>query len=260
MPSLLSCDDGLEDGALGSPLPKVHVYGDQPFVILHSAEGDDGNARVTHQLFQFVGRRVPVTLNAARDAGPAGEPRPGSARRSSAAHAPARRHGGGHRPPDQCVLVFLRHEPLTRLRNICDDEKEAAASAAGGALMALAHLVRSPPSASTSKTPTRKGTAVKKVPVVEGRAAGGCCPGGGDAGGGDAGLADMAGAIKEGFLAFCASAGLLASLRSWPRKSRRRSARRGSTIRPGRRRGTVRPPGRSCWGDGRCRCGVPGRP
>jgi magnesium transporter len=62
----------LEDCALGSPLPKVHVYGDHAFVILHSVEDGDGHARVT-QLFQFVGRRVLVTLHAARDDGPAGE-------------------------------------------------------------------------------------------------------------------------------------------------------------------------------------------
>jgi len=35
----------LEDCAVGSPLPKVHVYGDHAFVILHSVEDGDGHAR-----------------------------------------------------------------------------------------------------------------------------------------------------------------------------------------------------------------------
>ena len=59
----------LQDCTEGSPLPKVHVYGDHAFVIVHAVEdGADGHSRIS-ELFQFVGPRVLVTLHATSDDG-----------------------------------------------------------------------------------------------------------------------------------------------------------------------------------------------
>jgi magnesium transporter len=60
----------LQDCVEGSPLPKVHVYGDHAFIIVHAVEDDpEGFSRVI-ELCQFVGPRVAVTLHSrAEDAG-----------------------------------------------------------------------------------------------------------------------------------------------------------------------------------------------
>jgi magnesium/cobalt transport protein CorA len=59
----------LQDCTEGSPLPKVHVYGDHAFAIVHAVEDDgEGHAR-TSELFQFVGVRILVTLHSTDDDG-----------------------------------------------------------------------------------------------------------------------------------------------------------------------------------------------
>lgn len=59
----------LQDCTEGSPLPKVHVYGQHAFVIVHAVEDDeDGHSRII-ELFQFVGPRLLVTLHSAVDGG-----------------------------------------------------------------------------------------------------------------------------------------------------------------------------------------------
>jgi magnesium transporter len=57
----------LQDCTEGSPLPKVHVYGDHAFVIVHAVEdGMDGHSQIVEH-FQFVGPRVLVTLHTVID-------------------------------------------------------------------------------------------------------------------------------------------------------------------------------------------------
>jgi len=59
----------LQDCTKGYALPKVHVYGDHAFVIIHTVEdGEEGRARIS-ELFQFVGPRVLVTVHATTDGG-----------------------------------------------------------------------------------------------------------------------------------------------------------------------------------------------
>jgi magnesium/cobalt transport protein CorA len=59
----------LQDCTEGSPLPKVHVYGDHAFAIVHAVEDDgEGHARIS-ELFQFVGVRILVTLHSTADDG-----------------------------------------------------------------------------------------------------------------------------------------------------------------------------------------------